>query len=74
MVPRSRIGILLALGFLPFAGVVFAAQPAVLPASVPFVPLPSCRLVDTRLVGGPMVPGEIRSFQVDGEATGGRTT
>src|SRR5687768_12691412 len=31
-----------------------------------FMPLPPCRLVDTRLAGGALVPGTTRSFQVAG--------
>jgi len=60
-VHRVHLGILLLAGGWLFTPLVATA------AETSFVPLPPCRMVDTRLAGGAFAAGEIRAFDIVGE-------
>src|SRR3954467_14115424 len=86
--PWGWLGALVSLAFFAAAADAAPAAPTPgTPATVPsalgdstsdlvFVPLPPCRIIDTRLAGGALTPGVTRSFKVTGttefQAQGGQ--
>ena len=70
----DRTRLLITLSLLGFVGGAVAAQDAPVPslgeasANLVYTPVTPCRIIDTRLAGGPLTPGFPRSFFVTGTA------